>query len=51
MWSKSKLFNEIEFVSLNKYSFEVCPNPFPAFQALPQWWKDAFLYIKSDKNF
>jgi len=50
MWGKNKLVNEIEFVALDKYAFEVCPKPFPASQALPQWWKDATPYIKSEKN-
>jgi hypothetical protein len=50
MWGKNKLVNEIEFVALDKYAFEVCPKPFPASQALPQWWKDASPYLKSDEN-
>jgi hypothetical protein len=50
MWNKNKLVNEIEFVALNKYSFEVCPRPFPASRALPQWWKNASPYIKSFDN-
>jgi hypothetical protein len=50
MWGKNKLVNEIEFVALDKYAFEVCPKPFPASQALPQWWKDATPYIKSPEN-
>jgi hypothetical protein len=50
MWRKHKITNEIEFVALDKYSFEVCPKPFPASQALPQWWKDASPYLKSGKN-
>jgi hypothetical protein len=50
MWAKNKLINGIEFVALDKYAFEVCPKPFPASQAIPQWWKDATPYIKSPKN-
>ena len=50
MWRKDKITNEIEFVALDKHSFEVCPKPFPASQALPQWWKDASPYIKSEKD-
>ena len=50
MWGKNKLVNEIEFVALDRYAFEVCPKPFPASQALPQWWKDASPYIKSMDN-
>jgi len=50
MWGKNKLVNEIEFVALDRYAFEVCPKPFPASQALPRWWKDASPYIKSKKN-
>lgn len=50
MWGKNKIINEIEFVALDKYAFEVCPKPFPASQALPQWWKDASPYIKSPEN-
>ena len=50
MWGKDKLVNEIEFVAIDKYAFEVCPKPFPASQALPQWWKNALPYIKSPQN-
>jgi hypothetical protein len=50
MWGKNKIINEIEFVALDKYAFEVCPKPFPASQAIPQWWKDASPYIKSENN-
>jgi len=50
MWGKNKLVNEIEFVALDKYAFEVCPKPFPASQALPQWWKDATPYYKTSDN-
>jgi hypothetical protein len=50
MWGKDKLVNEIKFVALDKYAFEVCPKPFPASQAIPQWWKDASPYVKSEKN-
>jgi len=50
MWGKNKLVNKIEFIALDKYAFGVCPKPFPASQALPQWWKDASPYIKSKEN-
>jgi hypothetical protein len=50
MWGKNKIINEIEFVALDKYSFEVCPKPFPASQAIPQWWKEASPYIKNIDN-
>jgi hypothetical protein len=50
MWFKDKITNEIEFVAIDKYAFEVCPKPFPAAQALPDWWKNASPYIKSDEN-
>ncbi len=50
MWGKNKLVNEIEFVATDKYAFEVCPKPFPASQAIPQWWKDATPYTKSPEN-
>ena len=50
MWGKHKLVNEIEFVALDKYAFEVCPKPFPASQAIPQWWKDASPYAKGPQN-
>jgi hypothetical protein len=50
MWGKNKLVNEIEFVALDKYAFEVCPKPFPASEAIPKWWKDASPYIKSKDN-
>jgi hypothetical protein len=42
--------NNIEFIAIDKYAFEVCPRPFPASQAIPQWWKDASPYIKSEDN-
>ena len=50
MWGKHKLVNEIGFVALDKYAFEVCPKPFPASQAIPQWWKDASPYAKGPQN-
>ena len=50
MWRKDKTTNEIEFIALDKYAFEVCPKPFPASQGLPQWWKDASPYIKTKNN-
>jgi hypothetical protein len=50
MWGKNKVINEIEFVAINKHSFEVCPKPFPASQAIPQWWKDASPYTKGPEN-
>ena len=50
MWGKNKLVNEIEFVALDKYAFEVCPKPFPASEAIPKWWKNASPYIKSAEN-
>lgn len=50
MWGKDKIVNEIEFVALDKYSFEVCPKPFPAAQALPTWWKEASPYFKTPIN-
>ena len=50
MWGKDKSVNEIEFVAIDKYAFEVCPKPFPASQAIPKWWKDATPYIKSEDN-
>lgn len=50
MFRKNKMSNNIEFVALDKYAFEVCPKPFPASQALPQWWKDATPYIKDARN-
>ena len=50
MWGKNKIINEIEFVALDKYAFKVCPKPFPASEALPQWWKNATPYLKSWEN-
>jgi hypothetical protein len=41
---------EIEFIAINKYFYEVCPKPFPASQSLPKWWKDASPYMKSVDN-
>jgi hypothetical protein len=50
MWDKNKIINQIEFIALDKYAFEVCPKPLPASQAIPQWWKDATPYLKSPQN-
>jgi hypothetical protein len=50
MWGKNKLVNEIEFVALDRYAFEVCPKPFPASQAIPTWWKDSSPYFKDYEN-
>ena len=50
MWGKNKLVNKIEFIALDKHSFEVCPKPFPASQAIPDWWKNASPYIKNSEN-
>lgn len=50
MFGKGGMTNNIEFVALDKYAFEVCPKPFPASQALPQWWRDATPYIVDSKN-
>jgi hypothetical protein len=50
MWGKNKLVNEIEFVALDKYAFEVCPKPFPASQAIPIWWREASPYFKTPND-
>jgi hypothetical protein len=50
MWGKNKTINKIEFVALDKYSFEVCPKPVPASQLIPKWWKNATPYVKSLDN-
>lgn len=49
MWG-NKIINEIEFIALDEYSFEVCPKPFPASEAIPQWWKNASPYVKGPEN-
>jgi hypothetical protein len=35
---------KITFVARDPYGFEVAPRPYPASQAIPQWWKDAKPY-------
>ena len=50
MWNKNKIVNEIEFVAIDKYSFDICPRPEPASNFIPKWWKDATPYIKSNEN-
>lgn len=32
------------------YMYEVAPRPFPASQALPQWWRDMTPYLKTPDN-
>lgn len=49
MWT-SKKNNTIKFIAEDRYSFEVCPKPFPASQSIPEWWKQASPYIKSKEN-
>jgi hypothetical protein len=36
--------NKINFIARDIYGYEVCPKPFPAFQAIPNWWKEAKPY-------
>lgn len=40
----------IEFVAMDKYGYEVCPKPYPATAAIPQWWKDQKPYWVSPDN-
>jgi hypothetical protein len=51
MWKLNKdKTQKIHFVARDKHSYDVCPRPFPASQAIPKWWKDASPYIKRPDN-
>jgi hypothetical protein len=41
---------KIKFVALTKYDSEICMKPTPAINYLPEWWKDATPYVKSEEN-
>jgi len=36
--------NKIKFIARDPYAYDVCPRPYPASKAIPQWWKDAKPY-------
>jgi len=40
----------IEFIALDRYTYEVCPKPYPASAAIPKWWKDKGLYQQGPNN-
>jgi hypothetical protein len=42
------LSNIIKFKARSKYDFEVQPKPFPASQAIPEWWREMTPYEKSE---
>lgn len=50
MGMRNNKIKKIEFIGLDEYAFEVCPKPFPSSKALPEWWKNAMPYTKSEKN-
>jgi hypothetical protein len=33
------LSNKIKFIASDEYGWEVCPKPFPASDAIPDWWR------------
>ena len=35
----------INFIATSRYAYEVCPKPYPATAAIPQWWKDQKPYM------
>jgi hypothetical protein len=41
---------KLTFIAKDEYGWEVCPKPFPAKQAVPQWWKDMTPYDVSPEN-
>ena len=41
---------KIIFKARDKYGFDTQPQPYPAAQNLPDWWKEAAPYMKSPKN-
>lgn len=40
----------IKFVALNKYDYDVMLKPYPAHQAIPEWWRAATPYDISEEN-
>jgi hypothetical protein len=40
----------IKFIATDEYGWEVAPRPFPASQAVPQWWKDMTPYVQNLDN-
>jgi len=41
---------KITFIAKDKYSYDLCERPFPAFQALPKWHRDMVPYQISPDN-
>jgi hypothetical protein len=42
--------NNIKFIAKNQYGWEVCDKPFPASEAIPDWWKALPAYTPSEEN-
>ena len=40
----------IKFIAKNQYGWEVCDKPFPASEAIPDWWKALPAYTPSEEN-
>ena len=40
----------IKFIAKDKYGWEVCEKPFPASQAIPDWWRDLTPFRPSADN-
>jgi hypothetical protein len=39
---------QIKFTSVSEYHFKVAEKPYPAAQAIPDWWKNSPAYLKED---
>jgi hypothetical protein len=49
---RKKIEQKIEFIARTPYAWAVCPKPFPAKNAMPDWWKEMSPYsefIMGDK--
>jgi hypothetical protein len=42
--------NKIKFIATDEYGWEVCDKPFPASQAIPEWWRAMTPYRPSEEN-
>jgi hypothetical protein len=41
---------EIKFIAWNEYAWKNVPKPFPASQAVPDWWKNESPFVKTPDN-
>ena len=42
--------NKINFIAKDSYGYDVVMRPYPASEAIPQWWKDMSPYIKDHRS-